>query len=464
MKTNILKSVIAVASIGVLLFSCVNDDDYGVPTSTCVETTLVANKTIQDIPATSNVAQYTQDDVIEGYVVSSDQGGNFFKTVSLQTLDGSAGFSIPMDIENTYTSFQPGRKVLIRMRGLYTDLSSGGKRIGGIFVNSSGDAFVGRMTRAQVQNAVIAACTLVPEANLVRTLTIPQLLNDANINTLVELDGVQFTDAALGKTYYDSANDIGGATNWELEDVNGNKVVFRTSSFAAFAGKLVSPKRGKVRGVLTKFCSGSSCTYQFLARTEGDIKLTEERLIPAFSENFESISNTGNNQFISLPGWTNVSMNNGSERWEARIFSNNKYAQFSPFGLTPPENNVDTRLITPAINVGSTAGGTKFLTFNSKIGFANGEAVTAWISSNYVPAPEGSTPAQQVAAVNAATWVQLNAIFAPQTTSFPANFTSSGAVDLSSYTGNVHISFRYVGGTNGITSTYQIDDIKVIAQ
>src|SRR5690606_11743678 len=116
-------------------------------------------------------------------------------------------------------------------------------------------------------------------------------------------------------------------------------------SFANFAAKPVAPGRGKVRGVMTKF----NADYQFMARTERDIQLDGPRLSPIFSENFESISSPGNNQFIALPGWTNVSMNGGAEKWEARVFSNNKYAQFSPFGLNPAENNVDTRLITPGI-------------------------------------------------------------------------------------------------------------------
>ena len=57
-----------------------------------------------------------------------------------------------------------------------------------------------------------------------RTLTIPQLLNDANINTLVELDDVQFTNAAINSTYYDPNNVSGGATNHFLTDANGNTV------------------------------------------------------------------------------------------------------------------------------------------------------------------------------------------------------------------------------------------------
>jgi hypothetical protein len=33
------------------------------------------------------VTQYTYDDIIEAYVVSSDENGNFFKAISLQTLE-----------------------------------------------------------------------------------------------------------------------------------------------------------------------------------------------------------------------------------------------------------------------------------------------------------------------------------------------------------------------------------------
>jgi hypothetical protein len=456
MKTTFFKSMLALTFIASFTSSCVNEDDYDTPQVDCIETTLQKTKEVSEISASATVTQYLGDDVIEAYVVSSDKGGNFFKTISFQTLPTTtqpqpSAFSVPVDVASTFVSFEPGRKVLIKMKDLYTDLSNGGKRIGGIFVSSSNTPAVGRLSPALYRSVLNKSCTIVPEDQLKRTLTIPQLLNDANINTLVELDGVQFSNQAITTTYYDAANDLGGATNHLLTDAEGNSVIFRTSSFANFAAKPVASGRGKVRGILTKFGSD----YQFLARTEDDIQLTGPRLVPIFSENFESISSTGNGQNVALPGWSNVSMNGGNEKWEARIFSNNKYAQFSPFGITPAENNVDTRLITPAINLDATTG--EFLRFGSKIGFANGVAVTVWISTDY----DGSGT---VAAVNAATWTQLNATFAPQTSSFPANFTSSGNVDLSSYSGNVYISFRYVGGTNNITSTYQIDNIEVYAQ
>jgi hypothetical protein len=97
-----------------------------------------------------------------------------------------------------------------------------------------------------------------------------QILTDAYINKLVEVDGVQFDNAAIASTYYDINNDLGGATNLNLTDIDGNSVIFRTSSFANFSAKPVATGRGTVRGVLTKFGD----TYQFIARSINDINLT----------------------------------------------------------------------------------------------------------------------------------------------------------------------------------------------
>ena len=453
MKATFLKSVLFLALTAGTFVSCVNDDDYQTPTLGCTETSLVKNFEVADVPASATLAQFTEDKIIEAYVTSSDEGGNFFKTISFQTLPTDEnpqprGFSVPVDATSTFISFDPGRKVFIKLQNLYTDVSNGGVRIGAIFVNTSGVASVGRMPESQLRTALVRSCVVADEDDLARTLTIAQAKQDININTLIDLENVQFAEAAINTTYYDPANNLGGATNHLLTDADGNTIIFRTSSFANFASRAVASGRGTVRGVLTKFGND----YQFMARTGRDIQLDGPRLAPLFAENFESISATGNGQFIALPGWSNVSMNGGAEKWEARIFSNNKYAQFSPFGITPAENNVDTRLITPAINLDNTTG--EFLRFGSKIGFANGEAVTVWASTDY----DGSGTA---AAVAAATWTELPAIFAPQSQSYPTDFTSSGNVDLSGFSGNVYISFRYVGGTNGITSTYQIDNIEV---
>jgi hypothetical protein len=449
MKTTILKSVFFVAlSFGVFT-SCINDDEYQIPNLDCTETSLVKNKEVSEITASAIVAQYTSDDVIEAYVTSSDEGGNFYKSISFQTLDGTKGFSVPVDVTSTFTNFEPGRKVLIKMKDRYTDISNGSLRIGDIFVSSSGVAAVGRLSEANYKTVLNRSCTVVSEEDLVQQVTIAQAKNDALLNVLIEIDMVQFSDAAITTTYYNPAQDLGGATNHLLVDADGNSVIFRTSSFANYAGKPVATGRGKVRGIMTKF----GADYQFVARTEADIKLTGARLMPLFSQNFESISSTGNNQFVALPGWTNVSMNSGAEKWEARLFSGNKYAQMSAFGTG--ESNVDTRLITPAIDLSATA--TEFFRFGYKTGFANGVALTAWYSTDY----DGSGT---IAAVNAATWTQFTTPLNVQDTSYATNFYGSGNIDLSGITGNVYISLRYQGSATGITTTYQVDNLEVYGQ
>jgi hypothetical protein len=414
-----------------------------------VDSTLQKTKEVAQIPASTNISQYLADDIIEAYVTSSDEGGNFYKSISMQTLDGSKAFSVPVDVTSTFINFEPGRKVFIKMKDLYTDVSNGGMRIGGIYVNSSNVPSVGRLSESLYKTVLSRSCTIVPESDLVKTLTVAQAKNDAVINTLIEIDAVQFSDAAITTTYYDPNNDLGGATNHLLVDADGNSVIFRTSSFANYAGKPVATGRGKVRGVMTKFGSD----YQFVARTERDIQLTGERLAPLFSESFEGITSTGNNQFIALPGWSNVSINAGAEKWEARIFSGNKYAQMSAFGTG--ENNVDTRLITPAINLDNTTA--EFLRFGYKTGFANGIALSVWYSTDY----DGSGTA---AAINAATWTQFSVNLNVQDTSYSSTFYSSGNIDMSGINGTVYVAFRYEGSATGVTTTYQVDNIEVFGE
>jgi hypothetical protein len=50
-------------------------------------------------------------------------------------------------------------------------------------------------------------------------------LNDSNLNTLVELSEVQFVEEAIGRHYFEEANNVGGATNWNLVDKSGNQVL-----------------------------------------------------------------------------------------------------------------------------------------------------------------------------------------------------------------------------------------------
>ena len=440
MKTNFLKSVFLVAMTASMFTGCVNDDDYKTPVlAACTETSLVKNREVSDITASAVVAQHTNitpgvSDVIEAYITSSDIGGNFFKSISFQTLDGSKAFSVPVDATSTFINYEPGTKVLIKLDGLYTDINDGGMRIGGLFANSSGGSEVGRLPFSQFRAAVQRSCTKVNEDDLVQHVTLAQLASDTYINKLVEVDNVQFDAAAITSTYYNPANDLGGATNLNLTDVNGNSIIFRTSSFANFAAKAVATGNGTVRGVLTKF----GTTYQFMVRSENDIHLTGPRFVTLLNEGFTS----------SLNGWTGFSVI-GAEVWvHSATFGNpGGMAKMSGFATTNKAN--EDWLISPVQDLSSLS--TATLSFDNAYKFA-GDPIVAMISNNYVsgdPTAAGVTWTALTANLSLGNYVYVN----------------SGPININAFTGagntNVHIAFKYTSSTTA-ASTWEIDNVKIV--
>ena len=428
--------------------SCVKDE-FSVPKLVCSQPDLTVNRTVAEVHDNANaiVTQYLFDDIIEAYVVSSDESGNFFKTISFQTLATAStpaiGFSVPVDASNLYIDYRIGNKVYLKLKDQYTDVSYGGVRIGSIYVNSYNEGGVGRLSQNDYKNVLHASCTTLSETLLVRSFSLPDVLNDANLNTLVELSDVQFTEAANGRHYYEETNDIGGATNWSLMDKLGNQVIFRTSSFADFASNLVPKGSGKVRGVLTKY----GTDYQLVARSEKDVVMTDARAVPFFREDFETVVDNSN---LSLPGWANI-VQSGSLFWKGTVYSGNGYAEFSISG-TKVNSNI-TWLISPPINMDEHTN--EMLTFRTAQHHLDVDSplnsLEVYVSNNF----DGLH-------ISAATWVPVTVILPKQATPW-YQFIGSGGVDLSNYTGNINIAFKYIGsGKNlALDGAFQVDDVQV---
>ena len=150
MKSTFYKSVLFLL-LTITFGSCVTDEVVA-PKLVCTQPDFVTNKTVNEVHATANaiVTQYKYDDIIEAYVISSDESGNFFKSISFQTLATATtpaiGFSVPVDATNLYIDYRLGNKVYIKLKDQYTDISFGGMRIGSIFVNPYNEGGVGRLS------------------------------------------------------------------------------------------------------------------------------------------------------------------------------------------------------------------------------------------------------------------------------------------------------------------------------
>ena len=444
MKRILLRSAFVTVLTAGMLTSCVKSDPYDAPQlNDCKETGLVKNREVSDILATSTVTLHQNitpgvSDVIEAYVTSSDVAGNFFKSISMQTLDGSRAFSVPVDATSTYINYEPGRKVLIKMDGLYTDIKYGGMRIGSLFANSSGGAEVGRIPEADFNKSVSKSCVAVKEDQLVLHVpNIATLLNDSYLNKLVELDNVEFEASATASTYYNPANDLGGATNYNMIDKTGGAMIFRTSSFANFAAKPVASGSGKVRGILTKF----NTDYQFMVRSENDIKLTAPRFIPFLNETFT------NNQ----GDWTSFSVV-GAEVWTFSSTFGNPGGMMKMSGFATTNKANEDWLISPQQDLSTYTAAT--LSFDNSYKFT-GNPIEVYISRNY-----SGTGSPYAAGV---TWTQITGA-----TLSAGNFVyaNSGLLNISAFTGtgneNIHVAFKYTS-TTAAASTWEIDNVKVNA-
>lgn len=315
-----------------LLLFCNCNEDVAIPKLECTQPDLTINRSVEDVlkTATITATKYAYDNVVEAYVVSSDENGNFFKTLYLQTLatenKPAIGFSVSVDATNTYVDYRIGNKVYIKLKDQFTDLFYGGMRIGSLYEGNSGTASVGRISQNDYKKVLNASCTMVDENKLVNHITIEEALDESNLNTLIELSDVQFSESAIGYHYFEEANNVGGSTNWNLRDKSGNQVIFRTSGFADFSASLVPEGSGKVRGILTKYGSD----YQLMIRSEKDVVMEGKRNIPFFTEDFQSVKNNVN---FALPGWSNI-VEKASKLWKTMVSAGNGYAEFNTTSTT----------------------------------------------------------------------------------------------------------------------------------
>ncbi|MFC6875507.1 choice-of-anchor J domain-containing protein [Flavobacterium myungsuense] len=166
-------------------------------------------------------------------------------------------------------------------------------------------------------------------------------------------------------------------------------------------------------------------------------------------ENFTS-SKTGSGATevpIAIKDWGNFNVK-GSRKWIGKTFDGNNFAEFSSF-YTDAGVNDEVWLTSPAIDLSKTS--SELLSFDTKARFYKGAALKVLISENY----DGTQ-----AGLATATWTELNPTLPTVQTD---NFLSSGNIDVSMYNStNVRIAFKYVGSKATVTTTFQIDNIKII--
>lgn len=475
MKT-VKKIQLFILFLGLISFNaCVESDDINTPV--VLDETFMLGANDQEVSIAAVLGEYAQQGEIftyealpnggsryvPGYVVSSDEGGNFFEEIVIQNAasNPTAGIVVQVDVNPLFTFYEFGRKVWIKLDGLSVSEDNGVIQIGVRNGNDLEKIPSPLRNEHIIRDAEIATITPLE-------LSIGEFSNDKE-SLFIRLTDVQFSRSeVLGAggplSFAAEATDQFDGERTLESCADNASVILSTSTFSDFKGLTLPQDRGTIDGILTRDFFDNF--YTLVINSPEDINFDDplrcdpgeffygaptdcadtavNGAIDIFSDDFEGYADT--NELIAA-GWTVVNVGGGSYTWGISGFGGNTYAIGNAFNTG--EDNMDTWLISPEINL-DLAPTERVLDFEIQTNFDGGEVMSVYISSDFVDTTMD------------ANWSLLQDVTIPAgpASGFGA-FLDAGPVNLTCVTGTVRIGFRYTGSASGVTTRYHVDDIEI---
>ncbi|HRW20900.1 MAG TPA: DUF5689 domain-containing protein [Bacteroidales bacterium] len=349
--------------------------------------------------------KFTNDYSVYAVVTMDDKSGNIYKSAFIQ--DNTGAVNLHMQASG---GLYLGDSIRLNLNGCILGDYEGMLQIDSVHVEKNIRKIATHMFRTP------------------KLLTIPQINTGLYQAQLIQLEDVQFIESDLGKTFADGENLL--TENRTLEDCNGNQLIVRTSGYSSFASEQIPEGKGEIIGILSQHRD----EWQLYIRKMDEVNMDGLRCgeyIAILEENFDNVVQGAD---IALTDWTNF----GSILWKG---VNNGYDTMARVGGSG-ENT--SWLITPEFSIEEHPN--LKLSFITRAMNLNQSSLKVYISSDFT---SGSNPED-------ATWTEFtNVIIASST-----NNTNSGDIDLSDYSGNVHIAFKYNCSATG-SGSYFLDNVLV---
>ena len=298
-------------------------------------------------PPDSIIPPRDRDIFIQGYVVSSDEGGNFFKSLVIQ--DKTGGIEIRLDKTGLYTEYPVGQKVFVDCRGLLIGDYAGYPQLGVLY-----EGGVGRLHQLLIPKHIYKDSLPdikkmykflekgYEEERPVKITNATEMA--ANVGKLVMIPDCRFDAASIGAPL--AYNDIDYTSH--TVRFGDTQIVLRTSSYAKFRNNVkCEDKPFTLFGVISIFGS----TYQFTVRTADDVDYTNSG-IPQPLTSFKF-----NEKSLTTGGWR-VSNNESSTKWHFAPTDDRYMFHDRVLGT---ETRCDDWLISPPIKIEDRKGVNMFL-------------------------------------------------------------------------------------------------------
>lgn len=255
--SSILLLVLVLATTG-----CIQDK-FDQPPVNGTDPNMQATHTIADLKAmyTGSSFEITDSIIIKGIINADDKTGNFYKVITLQ--DETAGLALRVDGNSLFATYPVGRRIFVKLKGLYVGEYNGMIQIGGAKTSGS-TTEVEAIPSSILENFVVKGSLNNPLNPIV--LTIDQL-NNTHQNMLIRLDSVEINVSDTAKTYANYVTQT--SANINVKDCNSNTAVMRNSGYADFAAMPVPNGRGSLTAIYSVFGS----TKQLLIRNTDDVQL-----------------------------------------------------------------------------------------------------------------------------------------------------------------------------------------------
>ena len=314
------------------LWSCGIDDRPELEAAQCYQN-ISSNTSYSEVRLSSEqgVIQVTEDLIIEGYVISSDEEGNFFNTIHIQEgfEEHSLGFQVEIELADAHLFYPEGTKIYIKLKDLYVGRSGGMYKIGSAY-NSFGTLNVGRIPTLMVDQHILPSCE---EIQIIQPKVISlDSLSDGHLNTYIELDQMEFEEEELGLPYAIPKEE----TERILGDCGNNQIGLITSGYSDFHADILPEGSGSIKGVLLK----DRNDFKIRVSRTGDIQFNDQRCrdlsMPATSDQIfiseiADPENDSDARFVELYNSSDKDIH--LDGWELRRYTNERVEVSSAIDL-----------------------------------------------------------------------------------------------------------------------------------
>ena len=455
----------------VLVVSCQQEDVFDIPNVLGVEENQMLTRLLsevesgtmsmtsiaqlKDLHVSGEATEITSDLVMKGYVTSSDATGNFYKEIYIQNDSTSPtdAIRVLIDVSDSYNMFNLGREVYINLKGLYVGEYRTGDGVISIGEFDAGQNRISNIREAVVKNHILRSSTI---SELTPLLVKFSDISDAHIGMIVEVANVSVVSSQVGKPYVDPNDSYDTQRTLEAcEGFGKTSFILETSAFANFKQNLLPAGTGTISGIVSKTYNGDNLVM--MLNSINDVNLTGEPCSLLNINDFEKVldetfDNVVDNSNFDYAGWVNYA-EVGGELWTEQFYSGNGYVEFSGF-RTGDDVNIGW-LVTPAFDLtGVNSAYINFKLAQHHLDDEENNTLEVFVSTDF----DGSD-------VLAANWDKINVTVPGEDVSWYA-FQDVGLVDVSSYSGNLYVAFKYIGSGNdtSLDGGYFVDDVLFLKQ